>query len=1072
MVRDLFREQKSPAKGMPTAAGPRPVQPGGGAGDLHLSREHLEIAQRVADLGSIERDLRTGQMRWSPQMFRMLGFLPGEIEPTIEKYLERVHPDDVPLVRSLHDATWAGKVTYPTDYRLLLPGGRVRWVRREGTMVADEHGQPALIVSTVLDITERRRLEHELRHQQEHLLLAQRVARVGSIERDLITGRVVLSDELYHLVGVEPGEIAPTLDNMLTFVHPDDVELAKDLIINAWRGDDVPPAEYRLVRRDGTIVWVRREATITRDERGQPRTSLATLIDITERKRLEHELQQRQQHLLLAQSVAHVGSIARDLVAKTVTASDEIYRLLGIKRGTYAPTLENMLRFVHPDDANLVTELHERSWRGVDTPPTEFRIIRADGELVWVRREAIIMRDEGGKPLLSLSTMIDITERKRLETELLTSADELRRSQEHLQRAQSVGAIGSSELDLRTGVSHWSDEYFRLLGLDPATDRPGREAFLAAILPEDHHKLTSREEILGHDGPIPPIELRSRLPNGEIRWLQRQIVVSRDADGKPMSILFTLQDVTERRHMEEALIAYANEVRSSREHLSRAQSAGRIGSAEVDLRTGHLYWSEGLYGLLGIDSDVEPSFEPFAAAVHPEDRDQITQGARLIDAGQLVEPLTFRVVHRDGDVRWIHRVSEYARDANGRPMSLIITYSDVTEARRAQEERARLQEQLAHGQRLDSLGALTGGIAHDFNNILTSILGSAALLNEDAALSPDAQRLVRAVVKATERGAELTRRLLSFGRRQMLSPVALDLKTVAGDLDTLLRRTLGEEIALFVRPAPDVWTVKADKGQLEAAIVNLAINARDAMPGGGTLTIEMDNRVLDDPEAAEQAGVAPGEFVAISVSDSGAGMSHEVLQRAFEPFFTTKDEGQGTGLGLAMVYGFAKQSGGYANIYSEVGIGTRVTLALPRSAEHAAAPAQPKREARALGGSEHILLVEDDEMVRDFVRTALGRLGYHVTAAPDAADAMTYVDDANHRVDLLLTDLMLPGGTNGNELAALATARRPGLRVLFASGYTKDALIRQGRLEPGQLLIPKPFAGRELAAKVREALGD
>jgi signal transduction histidine kinase len=459
------------------------------------------------------------------------------------------------------------------------------------------------------------------------------------------------------------------------------------------------------------------------------------------------------------------------------------------------------------------------------------------------------------------------------------------------------------------------------------------------------------------------------------------------------------------------------------------------------------------------------------SAIHPDDRETVRHSGEAIMAGKLAEPTKYRILRGDGEVIWLQCATEYARDGNDVPMSVVATLMDITAVHKAQIEHTQLQEHMAHVQKLDSLGALSGGIAHDFNNLLTSILGSASLISEDENLPAPARRLAEAVVKATQQGAELTRRLLSFGRRQMLTPVLIDLKAVASNLDAILRRTLGEEIEFEVKPAADVWIVEADKGQLEAAIINLAVNARDAMPSGGRLAIEMVNRVFDNADLADSAGAVEGAFVAISVSDNGSGMSPETLERAFEPFFTTKDEGRGTGLGLAMVYGFCKQSGGYANIYSELGEGTRVTLFLPRSAKDTGpAPAVVEAKTKPLGGTERILLVEDDEMVREFVETALGRLGYRVTAVRDAAAALVHINNSSNIVDMLLTDLMLPGGMNGNELAAEVAKTRPTLRVLFASGYTEDALIRQGRLQPGQMLIPKPFAGRELATRVRKVL--
>jgi PAS domain S-box-containing protein len=1019
-----------------------------------------------------------GDAVWSGEMLRIAGRDPGDAVSTLEPFFGQVHTDDRARLRADILGDIRGQAAVPDDFRLVRGDGAIRWLIRHAEWVRDTAGRPCVLTEIFQDVTGRRRTEDALRNgdtaqrlRSEHFDIAQRVAQVGSIDRNLRTGDMHWSDELYRLLGFEPGEV-PAADAVFeTRVHPEDMALVRRLTKAVWTGDVSGSVEYRLKLPDGTIRWVHREGTVIHGDDGKPARVVSTLMDVSERRRLEEELRQQKDHLTLAQRIARVGSIERDLRTGRVRVSDEVYHLLGEAPGAMELTLDEMLTRVHPEDAPKIVELHRAAWAGQDVAPVEYRVIRPDGSMVWVRRESRIVRDGQGQPIRALSTLIDTTERKQMELALIESADKLRRSQGHMARAQSVGAIGSSEVDLRTGEVYWSDEFTRLLGLDPATTTPNHATMLNAILADDRVKLLSREEILKARGPLPPVELRVKRADGGTRWLQRQVVVIRDAQQTATSILFTLQDVTERRHMEAALIAYADEVRSSREHLSRAQSAGRIGSIEVDLRTNALLWSDELYRILGLDPGTAPSLDAFLTAVHPEDREAVRRSGEAILAGRMVEPTTYRIVRPDGEIRWLQCGTDYARDGHGREISVVATLMDVTAIQKAQEERAQLQEQVAHVQKLDSLGALSGGVAHDFNNLLTSILGSATLLAEEPGLSAEAQRLVRTVIRATQQGAELTRRLLSFGRRQLLSPVVIDLKTVAGDLDTILRRTLGEEIEFEIKPAADLWTVEADKGQLEAAIINLVVNARDAMPNGGKITIDMANRVFDSDDLAERAGVEKGAFVAISVSDSGTGMPPAVLERAFEPFFTTKPEGRGTGLGLAMVYGFCKQSGGYANIYSELGAGTRVTMFLPRNAkETVVATAATEETAKPEGGTESILLVEDDEMVRDFVETALSRMGYRVTAVRDAQAALKRINDGANAFDLLLTDLMLPGGMNGNQLAEQVAKIRPGLRVLFASGYTEDALIRQGRLQPGQMLIPKPFAGRELAKRVRQAL--
>ncbi|MFL4981544.1 MAG: ATP-binding protein [Xanthobacteraceae bacterium] len=390
---------------------------------------------------------------------------------------------------------------------------------------------------------------------------------------------------------------------------------------------------------------------------------------------------------------------------------------------------------------------------------------------------------------------------------------------------------------------------------------------------------------------------------------------------------------------------------------------------------------------------------------------------------------------------------------------------DVTELKHA-------EIQLAHAQKMDAIGQLTGGVAHDFNNLLTAILLNADVLADR--MSDDKLRpLAEATRMAAERGADLTKRLLAFGRRQTLEPRPTDVNGLVAGMEQLMRRTLGEHIAIDIRAAPDLWPATVDPGQLEAAVVNLALNARDAMPQGGRITIETGNVEIDEGYAALNADVRPGDYIMIGVSDTGTGMPADVLSRAFEPFFTTKEVGKGTGLGLSMIYGFVKQSGGHARIYSEVGVGTVVRLYLPRSHVPAEAGAVRHRPAGALPtGGETILLVEDDPLVRKHTEHQLVDLGYRVVAAENAAEALDRVKEGT-MPDLLFTDIVMPGSINGRELADQLRARWPHLKVLYTSGFSHGMLDTPlgGQAAP-QHLLAKPFRRRDLATKVREVLDE
>ena len=414
-------------------------------------------------------------------------------------------------------------------------------------------------------------------------------------------------------------------------------------------------------------------------------------------------------------------------------------------------------------------------------------------------------------------------------------------------------------------------------------------------------------------------------------------------------------------------------------------------------------------------------------------------------------------------------------------LNLELRVLNETLEQRVQEEigeRMKAEEALRQAQKMEAIGQLTGGVAHDFNNLLTVIIGGLDNIGRhlDAESTvPDDTRLRRSLAMATqsaERAATLTARLLAFARRQALNPKPIKADRLVLNIGEILQRTLGEHIRLELVGSPGLWAAFADPNELEQALLNLAVNARDAMPDGGKLTIETANVFLDEAYLSTVAEpVSPGQYILIAVSDIGHGMDTETLSRVFEPFFTTKETGKGTGLGLSQVYGFVRQSGGHVRVYSEVGHGTSVKLYLPRFHGEHVEPlvSERRRDTSLLRGNETVLLVEDDEGVRSYSSGVLRELGYRVIEASDASTALAALYD-QPEIHLLFTDVVLPGGVHGGKLAEEIRKRRPGVRVLFTSGYTRNAIVHDGRLDPGVQLVTKPFTYEELADHVRRAL--
>ncbi|MGB8672077.1 MAG: ATP-binding protein [Pseudolabrys sp.] len=400
--------------------------------------------------------------------------------------------------------------------------------------------------------------------------------------------------------------------------------------------------------------------------------------------------------------------------------------------------------------------------------------------------------------------------------------------------------------------------------------------------------------------------------------------------------------------------------------------------------------------------------------------------------------------------------------------TLVLLAMRRTRALYAEAERRDMAEQaLRQSQKMEAVGQLTGGVAHDFNNLLTIIIGNLGIAKRGV-VEARAERALNNALVGAERAAQLTQRLLAFSRRQPLNPRVLDINKLIVAISDLLTRTLGENIELETISGAGLWNVELDASEMESTLLNLALNARDAMPTGGKLTIETSNAYLDDEYCREHEGILPGQYILVAITDSGAGMSAETIDRAFEPFFTTKEAGKGTGLGLSQVYGFMKQSGGHVKIYSEPGEGTTIKLYLPRREGNELVISGDDDLNSERGGGETILIVEDDDGVRQYASEILRDLNYQIIEAKDSATALRLLD-ADKKFDLLLTDVVLPG-KNGRELANEVERRRPGTKIIFMTGYSRNAIVHHGRLDPGIELIPKPLTERVLARKIRQVL--
>jgi PAS domain S-box-containing protein len=659
----------------------------------------------------------------------------------------------------------------------------------------------------------------------------------------------------------------------------------------------------------------------------------------------------------------------------------------------------------------------------------------------------------------------------------------LRATEERFRIAQVAGGIGWFEWNLETDAWEWTPHVAVLFGFHPETPRPQLADWQPAIFIDDLPKLRSAVEAAGENGPY-YVEFRVTHQDGTVHWIAGKGEVTHDEKGRAARVAGVYHEISERKALEARLLALneALEARVNDRARQLATTSARLEETErrfqllIDAVTDYaifmldpagtvISWNPGAQRIKGYSSQ-EILGQHFSRFYTEDDRQHGLPGMALATAQRTgkYEAEGTRV-RKDGSTFVANVVINAIRDPSGNLLGFAKITRDIT-------QKKAVEDQLRQAQKMEAVGHLTGGVAHDFNNLLTVIMGNLEYLERILPPAQPSQRIIAAALRGASRAAILTHRLLAFSRLQPLRPETLSVNKLVAGMSDLMRRTLGEAVFIETVLAGGLWTTLADSNQLENALINLAINARDAMPDGGKLTIETANTHLDDAYARMHDDVEPGQYIGIFVTDTGIGMSADIASQVFDPFFTTKEIGQGTGLGLSQVYGFIKQSGGHVKIYSEVGEGTTVKLYLPRhrgaedlTDDRLATQPVPR------GRSELVLVVEDDPDVRDYTVEMVSELGYSVLSAPEAASALRLLD-SNRKVSLLFTDVGLPGGMNGRQLAEQALRRQPRLKVLYTTGYARNAIVHQGRLDPGVEVIFKPFTYSDLATRIRRVLDE
>lgn len=880
----------------------------------------------------------------------------------------------------------------------------------------------ALPMSTMPDRT---RNESPVRLSEEQLRLAEASSGIGAFEFDLMTNGWITTPQVAVLFGFDPAAPPSAFADWQTVIFADDRPKLRAVLQTAIEtgGGSV---EFRVRHPDRSVHWLAMKGELARDAGGQARCLRGACYDITERKTLEARLLALRE--TLEARVAELGEEARML---------EILNRTGVALAAQLD-LGRLVQTV--TDAGVeITEAQFGAfyYRASDGPEAHYELHAVSG----ASRAALAEFPASHNPAL-LKALFAGPGPTRC-SDILAEPDNARHA---AWTSASDGGLRPRSY-LVIPVASGSAEVLGGLFLGHA--EPGRFSERGARL------LTGIAAQAG-----------IAIDNARLYQRSQQEVAARKRTEKQLQALNdTLeQRVSERAQQLEA--SYGRLRESERRFRLLVEAVTDYAIYMLDPQGFVVKWNPGAERLKGYTA-AEILGRHLSCFYTEEDRkagmpEQVLASAALNGS---FEGEGWRV-RKDGSRFWASVALHAIRDPAGQLLGFAKVTRDMTEQRAA-------EERLRQAQKMEAIGQLTGGVAHDFNNLLTVIGGNLETLQHRLSARGEESlvRMAGTAARAAARAAVLTHQLLAFSRRQPLQPKTISINTLISGLSEMLRRTLPENVAIETVLAGGVWTIYADANQLENSLLNLAINARDAMPDGGKLTIEAANVYLDEDYAAT-AELQPGQYVGIFVSDSGVGMSKDVAAKAFDPFFTTKDVGQGTGLGLSQVYGFVKQSGGHVRIYSELGAGTTVKLYLPRhhTADSAAETATPAAPLPRSAG-ETILVVEDQTDVRSFSVEMLRDLGYRVLEAPDGATALRMIA-AHREIALLFTDVGLPGGMNGRQLADEALLRRPGLKVLFTTGYARNAIVHHGHLDPSVRLLPKPFTTGALATKVRNVLDE
>ncbi len=974
-------------------------------------------------------------------------------ERSVEGFASYMPPEELPHFARLF-VEWpclADGQIRDDEYRLRHADGSVHsFAGREIVFTRRPDGTVKQVLGTLTDITRQKRAEELLRQSESALTEAQQIGHLGSWVLDLVTNEVCLSTECCRLLGLSPAENHSSLDVFMTGIHADDRDAVRKGLSEAIADRRQFDHEFRYVSSEGQIRWVQTRGSATYDKEKRPVRFVGISQDITERKaadEVHRESEARFRLLFDGAADAIFWADAESGILINCNRAAEV--LLGWERNEIIGQHQS---FLHPtEDAVRYREMFEAHASLQSKSQFELEVVRKDGSRVEVSVSPSVTVINGQAVLQGIFR--DISERKRAEQERQLAIQERLTSEERFSKlfyASPFSIILATYPDGK--IIEANNAFLSLFGFE-RQEVLGKTTGDLNIWVEPHMRADMVER-LRDTGSARDMELLFRAKSGDLLTLLMSVEIVR-MQGNAYSLAMSI-DITERKQAEADL-------HENQERLRLAVQATNLGPWDWELLTGTVSFSAEWKNQIGYeDHELSNRYEVWESRLHPEDRQQVLGALNDFLSGKRLDyKVEFRLRHRNGEYRWIYTQGMAQRDASGKATRIFGCHLDVT-------DRKLLGDQLRQSQKMEAVGQLAGGIAHDFNNLLTVINGYCDLLLMDKSVQNPWATAVQEIYDSGRRAAELTQQLLTFSRRSLSQPRRISLNDAVDTSQKLLRRLIGEHVVLTVELDSDLGVIHADVNQLEQVLMNLAVNARDAMPGGGHLTITTKLVSLTEEKTSGSDDGSRKPYARLQVIDTGIGIEESDLSHIFEPFFTTKDVGKGSGLGLAVVHGIVQQHGGRIHVASQRGAGTTFTMYFPL-VDNAPELQKSTRHDLVRGGTETILLVEDEASVRKLTRTTLELHGFHVVEACNGHEALQIANGLNGKINLLLTDVVMPG-INGHQLANALRVQYPRLLVMYVSGYHNDDGVRKASLQRYETFLAKPFSAQELVRRIRDLL--